>query len=83
MELNENLPKTIKKPEMQIGTAITLILIITLSAISSVVVILLVVGVALSKVSFSEAKDVFSLILVALGSLTGCALGFYFGSLKH
>ena len=76
---NLNADKTVDR----YGKAIALILVITLAAISGVVVILLAVAISLDKVSFSDAKDTFSLILVALGTLTGSALGFYFGALSH
>jgi hypothetical protein len=46
-----------------------------------VVVILLAIAVALDKVSFIEAKDILSLVLVVVGTLTGSAVGFYFGAL--
>jgi hypothetical protein len=70
------------KPVVRNGTAIALILAITLAAISGVVVILLAIAISFDKVSFSDAKDIFSLILVTMGTLTGSALGFYFGALS-
>lgn len=74
-------PEEIKSLDKN-GTAIALILVITLAAICGIVVILLAIAFALDRVSFDEVKDIFSLILIALGSTTGWALGFYFGSLK-
>jgi len=65
----------------KIGNAIALILVITLSSISGVVIILLAIAVALDKVSFIEAKDILSLVLLVIGTLTGSAVGFYFGAL--
>jgi 4-hydroxybenzoate polyprenyltransferase len=65
----------------RITSAIALILVITLSAISGVVVILLAIAVALNKVSFNEAKDILSLVLVVIGTLTGAVVGFCFGAL--
>jgi hypothetical protein len=75
-------PKSIDKiaPD-KTTSAIALILVITLSAISGVVVILLAIAVALDKVSFIEAKDILSLVLVVIGTLTGAAVGFCFGAL--
>ncbi|AFY72703.1 hypothetical protein Syn7502_00548 [Synechococcus sp. PCC 7502] len=84
-EIDKPIANTSSNPDAnkvsKFGTAITLILVITISAISGVVVILLAIAFAFSIVSFTEAKDIFSLILVTLGSLTGSALGFYFGTL--
>lgn len=65
------------------GTAIALILVITLAAICGVVIILVAIAFAFDKVSFAETKDIFSLILIALGSTTGWALGFHFSMLKR
>ncbi len=62
-------------------SAIALILVITLSSISGVVIFLLAIAVALDKVSFIEAKDILSLVLLVIGTLTGSAVGFYFGAL--
>ncbi len=74
-------PEEIKSLDKN-GTAIALILVITLATICGVVVILLAIAFALDRVNFDEAKDIFSLILIALGSTIGWALGFYYGSLK-
>jgi hypothetical protein len=62
-------------------SAIALILVITLSSISGVVIFLLAIAVALDKVSIIEAKDILSLVLIVIGTLTGAAVGFYFGAL--
>jgi len=75
--------KSVDKSVDHHGKAIALILVITLAAISGVVVILLAIAISLDKVSFSDAKDIFSLVLVAMATLTGSALGFYFGALSH
>jgi uncharacterized membrane protein len=71
------------KNKQETGKTIALILVITLVAIAGVVVILVAIALGLNKVNFSEAKDILSLILVAIGSLTGSAVGFYFGSLSR
>ena len=59
--------------------AIALILVITMAALSGLGVVLLAIGVAFNRIEFDAAKEVFSLILLALGILTGTAIGFYFG----
>lgn len=72
--------KTLDKNEA--GKMIALILVITLVAIAGVVVVLVAIALSLNKVSFNEAKDILSLILVVISPLTGVAIGFYFGSLS-
>ncbi len=63
----------------KISNAITLILVITFASVCGLSLILLTLAVSLNKVTFAEAKDFFSLILVALIAMTGTSLGFYLG----
>jgi len=63
----------------KISNAIALILVITFASVCGLSLILLILAVSLNKVTFAEAKDFFSLILVALIAMTGTSLGFYLG----
>lgn len=59
--------------------AIALILVITTVVLSGLGVGLLAIGIAVNRIEFAAAKEVFTLILLTLGILTGTAIGFYFG----
>ncbi|BBC23301.1 hypothetical protein [Pseudanabaena sp. ABRG5-3] len=82
IEIEEN--KLAKKDNLEalpdkISNAIALILVITFSSVCGLSLILLTLAVSLNKVTFSEAKDVFCLILVALIAMTSTSMGFYLG----
>jgi len=73
-------PFDITRARERTSASIALILSISLASVFGISLVLLSLGISFDKISATEAKDIFSLILVALVGLAGSSIGFYLGA---